>query len=92
MQFTDQELAMIATLRRQRDAWPVLRMFIAAASLFLLAAAAWEFYSSSSEALPLILLLVGVMSASHTYRNWNGPPEASLILKLVELNGAGPNA
>jgi len=63
MQFTDQEQAMIAVLRRQRAAWPALRIFMTR--------------------------LVGVMAASHTFRNWHGPPEASLLLKLIDRSEAG---
>jgi hypothetical protein len=84
MRFTEQELAMLAVLRRQRDTWPTLRMFMSVLSILLLVAGAWELYSSGLGGVSLILLLTGVTGASHTYRNWHGPPEASLLLKLIE--------
>lgn len=92
MQFTEKELAMLAVLRRQRDAWPVVRLCMTFLSLFLIAAGAWELYSTGWGAVPLILLSVGGMAASHVSFNWHGPPEASLLLKLIERSEAAPDA
>ncbi len=92
MQFTPQELAMIGVLKRQRDTWPALRVAQTAMSLVLLVSAAWEFASSGWSALPLVLLLVGAGVASYTYRNWHGPIEASLLLKVLAHQDGGPSA
>jgi hypothetical protein len=92
VQLTPQELAMIAVLERQRDTWPALRVVQAAMSLALLAFAAWEFATSGWSALPLVLLLVGAGVGSYTFRNWHGPIEATLLLKLVQQQVGRPGA
>jgi uncharacterized membrane protein (UPF0136 family) len=92
VQFTPQELAMIGVLKRQRDTWPALRVALAVMSLALVTFAAWEFFLSGWSAVPLVLLIVGVGAASHTYRNWHGPIEASLLLKVLEQQDGGPSA
>jgi len=92
VQFTPQELAMISVLKRQRDTWPALRVALAVMSLILVAFASWEFFSSGLSGVSLVLLIVGVGAASHTYRNWHGQVEASLLLRLLEQQDGGPSA
>ena len=84
LQLTEDERAMVQVLRRQRDSWPSVRYLLVGVAVALLLFAAWEFYVSGWGAVPLILLVVGTLAGSHVLRNWRGPPEASLILKLVE--------
>ena len=92
MQLTPQELAMVAVLKRQRDTWPVLRGGMTILSLALILSAISEFSSSGWGAVPLVLLIVGAGTASHVYRNWRGPIEATLLLKLLETQNHGPSA
>jgi len=84
MQFTREEQKMIEWLQRQHSGWRTTRMITLVGSLVCLVAAAWEFSNRGWGAMPLLLLLVGVVGLSHTLGSWSGRAEVSLLLKLIE--------
>jgi hypothetical protein len=78
MELNEKERKMVAYLRNQHAAWPVTRWIILVCSLLVLAVAItgyvkeWAFY------------IFAVYGLSHSIGCWNGRPEISLLLRLVE--------
>ena len=78
MTLSKHEKKMVAFLQRQHKAWPTTRWIILISCLLILAAAIFGFVKES------VFYVLVVYGFSYVLGSWNGRPEVSLLLKLIE--------
>ena len=88
MRFSEDEQKMIKWLRRQHEYWRSTRMITLICSIGLLVYAVRGLFHGELDSGTVALFGAAAYGLSYSLGSWPGRPEVSLLLKLVDAQGA----